>query len=168
MTSTGTAAETILEAGFEGGKLTLLGLRTDAGLRFRIDTDEGTMFDLLSDEDRAGTAPNGYRHASEWIDSWDKALEFLNERWWHTMVALHVHPAFRERIWAAVQRRSRRSAWPSSSWSMRMRAWCRRLVLYVTKREVRADRRRAKAIARMQLDRWKRACHGSHGFRWTR
>jgi hypothetical protein len=134
-----TAAETILEALFEGGSLTVYGIKAANGWRFKIATDEGTMFDLLSDEDRAGTTPSDYRHEPAWVDSWDDVLASLNERrYWHMFCAEQVHPDFRQRVWTAV----------------RESAAC--------------DADRGDAIhstwVRMQLERWERVCHGKPPF----
>jgi hypothetical protein len=123
----------IIEAGYEGGSLTLLGIRTDDAWRFRIATDEGTIYDLLSDEDRAGTTPSDYRRKSDWLDTWDEVLALLNEKQWHMMSPREVHPEFRQQVWAAVQARAA---------SKRVR-----------------DPEHARWIRR-KLDQWRRVCHG--------
>jgi hypothetical protein len=112
--------ETILEALFEGGSLTVLGIKTDNGWRFKITTDEGTLISLLSEEDAAGLEP---RHETAWVDSWETALALLNERWWHMTSPRQVHPDFRQRIWTAVQERAgcdrnphRWTRWHLSQW----------------------------------------------------
>jgi hypothetical protein len=134
-------ATVIIEAGFEGGSLTVLGIRTANRWRFRIVTDEGTMFDLLSDEDRVGTIPSDFRRKSDWVDSWDAALALLNERHhWHMMSADQVHPDFRQRIWAAVQDRFNREAARGKN---------------VVDPDPGYER-----ICRHQLDRWRRVCRG--------
>lgn len=131
-------ATVIIEAGFEGGSLTMLGIRNANRWRFRIVTDEGTMFDLLSDEDRVGTSPSDFRRKSDWVGSWDAALALLNERrHWHMMSADQVHPDFRQRIWAAVQDRFDREA--------------------ARRKNVDPGYER---ICRQQLDRWRRVCRG--------
>ena len=133
-----TESTVIIEAGFEGGFLTMLGIRTANRWRFRIVTDEGTKFDLLSDEDRAGTSPSDFRRKSDWVDSWEAALALLNERrHWHLMSADQVHPDFRQRIWAAVQDRFNREA--------------------AQRKNVDPGYER---ICRHQLDRWRRVCRG--------
>jgi hypothetical protein len=132
-----TSAETILHAGFEGGSLTLLGIRTDTGWRFRVATDEGTIYDLLSDEDRAGTTPSDYRRKSDWVDTWAEALALLNEKHWHMMSPHEVHPDFRQQVWAAVQARA-------------------------ASKHVR-DPNDARWIRR-KLDQWRRMCHGEPPF----
>jgi hypothetical protein len=131
-------ATVIIEAGFEGGSMAMLGIRTANRWRFRIVTDEGTMFDLLSDEDRAGTIPSDFRSESDWVNSWEAALALLNERrHWHMMSADQVHPDFRQRIWAAVQDRFDREE--------------------ARRKNVDPGYER---ICRHQLDRWRRVCRG--------
>jgi hypothetical protein len=128
-------ATVIIEAGFEGGSLTMLGVRTANRWRFRIVTDEGTLISLLSEEDAAGLEP---RYESDWVDSWEVALALLNERrHWHMMSAGQVHPDFRQRVWAAVQDRFDREA-------------ARRKIV-----DPGYER-----ICRHQLDRWRRVCRG--------
>jgi hypothetical protein len=134
MTNHPNVTEVILEAGFEGGSRTLLGIKGAIGWRFKIATDEGTLLDLLSEEDRAGLEP---RRESDWVDSWQGALGLLNERrHWHMMSADRVHPDFRRRIWAAVQDRFRREASRRKNMDPGYERICRH-----------------------QLDRWERVCH---------
>jgi hypothetical protein len=146
----------ILEVLAEGGSLTLLGDQTDTGWCFRLVRNECALFDLLSEEDREGLV---FYDESDWVDGWESALELLNAwPWWHRLHPKHVHPEFRQRIWATVQRRSVRHRLSSLSLTMR------RLVSYLTSREVREDRRQAKVRARRQLDLWKRMCRGEPPF----
>jgi hypothetical protein len=127
----------ILEAGFEGGSLTMLGAKTPTGWRFRIAVDEGAIFDLLSDEDRARTRPSDFRRKSDWVNGQEAALALLNERrHWHMMSADWVHPDFRQRIWAAVQDRFNREASRRKNMDPGYERICRH-----------------------QLDRWERVCH---------
>jgi hypothetical protein len=133
-----TETTVILEAGFEGGSLTMLGIKSAAGWRFQIATDEGTTFDLLSDEDREGMTPSDFRSKSDWVDGWEATLALLNERrYWHMMSADRVHPEFRQRIWTAVQDSFGRDA---------------------------ARRKNTdpgyERICRHQLERWRRVCRG--------
>jgi hypothetical protein len=139
MATDNTAADTIVEAFFEGGSLTMIGIRTDNAWRFKIATDEGTIWDLLSDEDRGSSTPANFRHDSEWVDSWDDALAMLSERrYWHMSCAQRVHPEFSERIWTAVQESAAGD-------------------------ESRADAGWARWV-RMQLERWERVCRGEPPF----
>ena len=93
--------EIILEAGTEGGLLILLGRQgTRGGWRFRTVTDEGTLLDLLNEEDLVDFEP---RHETAWIISWEAALTLLDAHPWHLFCPLRVHPDFTERVWTAVQ-----------------------------------------------------------------
>jgi hypothetical protein len=121
----------ILEALFEGGSLTVFGIKAASGWRFKVAVDEGTMFDLLSDEDRAGMTPSDFRSESDWVESWEAALALLNERWWHMTSPRQVHPDFRQRIWVAVQERAARKGGEHHA------RW-----------------------VRCHLDQWKRVCRG--------
>jgi hypothetical protein len=155
-TTNPTKPVTILEIRAEGGSLTIVGIKADNAWRFRLVRNECAHFDLLNEEDRAGLV---FYEESDWVSSWDQALELLNE-WplWHRLHPEHVHPEFRARVWQAVQSRSSRQR--PSSWSAKMR----RLVSYFTNRAVRRDRRWAKVRAREQLDRWARVCRGKPAF----
>jgi hypothetical protein len=96
------AAEVILKLGAEGGEITLVGMKGANGWRFRKITDESTLYDLLSEDDRPSEfRPQDWIDESDWGDSWEELLG----RHWHRFVPLEVHPDFRDRVWAAVQRR---------------------------------------------------------------
>jgi hypothetical protein len=137
-------AEIILDAGFEGGSLTMLGIRSDNGWRFQIAVDEGTTFDLLSDKDPAGMTPSDFRRKSDWVDGWEAALALLNERrHWHMMSADQVHPDFRQRMWAAVQGRFSRDEARRKNYS-----------------DPGYER-----ICRDHLERWRRVCQGGRRIR---
>jgi len=109
-------AEIILEALAEGGSLTIIGIRTANGWRFRLVLDESTLADLLSEEDRAGLE---FKHESDWVDSWEDALALLNESRWHMMSVQQIHPDFRQQIWTAVQDRAARAAGQGDAWWVR-------------------------------------------------
>jgi hypothetical protein len=145
----------ILEARAEGGSLTVVGIKADNAWRFRVVRNEAALYDLLKEEDREGLV---FRDESDWVGSWPDALELLDKYHWHELHAGQVHPEFRQKVWAAVQRRSSRRRPLSLSMTMR------RLVQYVSKSETRKNARRAKACARQQLDRWRRVCHGEPPF----
>lgn len=84
-------AEVILEVGAEGGSLTLLGIRTGRGWRFRRGVREQI------DEDASS-------HASDWVDSWQDALVILDRYPWRELYPITVHREFRQQVWAAVER----------------------------------------------------------------
>jgi hypothetical protein len=133
---------TILEILAEGGSLTLLGDRTSTGWRFRLVRNESTLADLLNEEDRAGLEVH---YASDWLP-WDAALELLNEYPWHRLSPGQVHPAFRQRIWTAVQ--SKANPAPHQPWWKRMFA------------NFGDTARQARIRERQRLTPWRRACAG--------
>jgi hypothetical protein len=142
-------AEVILEALAEGGSLTLLGIKSGNGWRFRLVRDESTFADLLNEEDRQGIE---FRGESAWVNSWEEALALLDEHRWYKLYAGLVHPDFKRQVWAAVQSRSLRNSARGPFW--------RRLVSYFAERKTREERRRANALARRQLSEWRHACLG--------
>jgi len=99
------ASEVVLKALAEGGSLILVGIKAANRWRFRLVRDESTLADLPSEEDRQGVE---FRSESEWVDSWQEALNLLHKYPWHRLHALQVHPHFRREIWAAVQNRAAR------------------------------------------------------------
>jgi hypothetical protein len=95
----------------EGGTLTLLGIKAANGWRFRLVRDESTLADLLSEEDRQGIE---FRSESEWGDSWEAALDLLDNYPWHRLHALQVHPDFSREVWPPCkteQREEREDKW---------------------------------------------------------
>jgi hypothetical protein len=136
-------AEIILEALAEGGSLTLLGIKSGNGWRFRLVRDESTFANLLNEEDRQGIE---FRSESVWVDSWEEALALLDQYRWHKLYAGLVHPHFKRKVWAAVQSRSARGPF-----------W-RRLVSHFAGRRNREEARRADARERRQLSEWQHAC----------
>jgi hypothetical protein len=131
---------TILQIYAEGGSLTLLGIRTANTWRCRLVRNESTLADLLNEEDRAGLEVH---YASDWLP-WDAALELLNEYPWHRLSPGQVHPAFRQRIWAAVQSK----AGPSQR-----QPWWKRFVSYFGD-----TARQGRIRERENLNPWRRAC----------
>jgi len=91
----------ILEVGAEGGSITLLGVQTADGWRFRLkSTDHSdTFFD--ESHEAADSGPNDSRTA----DSWPAALKLLDSYPWHRLYPLEVHPDFREIVFDAVAAR---------------------------------------------------------------
>jgi hypothetical protein len=88
--------EIIVEIGAEGGSITLVGVRSGAGWRYQTSGVDWTP--ELLDEKRV-------QHESDPVQSWEAALRLLDNYPWHALVPVHVHPEFRGRIWAAVQKR---------------------------------------------------------------
>jgi hypothetical protein len=88
--------EIIVKAGVDGGDITLLGIRTANGWRFRMVTEECD----LTDEGLGGG-----RRESGWAFSWDAALALLDEHPWHHFHPLTVHPDFKQPVQEAVEDR---------------------------------------------------------------
>jgi hypothetical protein len=99
----------------EGGLLTPLGIKSADFWRFRLVRDESTLADLLSEEDRQGIE---FWSESDWVDSFEDALQLLDKYPWHWLHALQVHPDFRRQIWAAVQDRTARER-QENKWARR-------------------------------------------------
>lgn len=97
---------TILSLGAEGGSLDLIGVKDQSGWKFQIRTDKSTLLSLLTEEDAAGLSP---KTAGPWARSWDEALDQLEKRYpyWRRLLPLHVEPAFRAQIVAALRAGSR-------------------------------------------------------------
>jgi hypothetical protein len=117
--------EIVLEVGVEGGSIKLLGTRLSQGWRFRVSTvDQTAMF--LSEEDR-GNLPLESRRASDWVDSWEAALDLLDQYPWHSFHPMVVHPEFQQKVWEAVQRRCERDQakgqYAPSDWNLALERW---------------------------------------------
>jgi hypothetical protein len=137
---------TILQILAEGGSLSILGMRTGTGWRFRLVRNESTLGDLLNADDRAGLE---LHYASDWLP-WADALELLNEYPWHRLRPSQVHPAFRQRIWAAVQSKANPNPAPRPPWWKRMFA------------NFGDTARQTRARERQRLNPWRRACHARY------
>jgi len=94
----------ILRAGAEGGDVTLFGRTTDAGTWvFARVTDDQTeaLFGESGVQIEAPPAPK----PDDWVESWDDALRLMDRYRWARLHPLAVHPAFFERVRAAVEER---------------------------------------------------------------
>src|SRR4030081_1427244 len=87
----------ILNAGIEGGSITLYGQYNGKGSIFKKDIADQTP--MLIDE------PASYS-CSEQMYSWEEALEVLDSHPWQLFYPLEVHPVFRGAVLAAVVRRT--------------------------------------------------------------
>lgn len=106
-------AEIILEVGFEGGSLTILGVNSAPGWRFCVVRDETTMAALLDEEDLAGEP---LWDACGWFDSLESALARLDKYHWHKGLPLQVHADFRRQICAAEEDGFARDVREAASW----------------------------------------------------
>lgn len=98
------AREVVLEVQGEGGSLTLSRERAEDGhWRFRFGTDETTLIDVLSEDDK-NTSGDEFANA-EYANSLDQALTLLDRYPWFQLVPREVHPQFADAVLDAVRRR---------------------------------------------------------------
>lgn len=94
----------ILQAGAEGGDVTLIGRTTDAGTwAFARLTDDQTEA-LFGDSGVEITAPPALK-PEDWVDGWDGGLRLMDRYRWAQLYPLSVHPEFVERVRVAVEAR---------------------------------------------------------------
>jgi len=94
----------ILQAGAEGGDVTLIGRTTDAGTwAFARVTDDQT--EALFGETRDGVIEAPSFENLEWAETWDDGLRLMDRYQWARLYPLYVHPAFVERVRVAVEER---------------------------------------------------------------
>ncbi len=94
----------VLQAGTEGGDVTLIGQTTVAGAwSFARVTDDQTEA-LFGDSGVEITAPPALK-PDDWVDGWDEGLRLMDRYRWAQLHPLYVHPAFVERVRVAVEER---------------------------------------------------------------
>ena len=94
----------ILQAGVEGGDVTLIGRTTDAGSwAFARVTDDQT--EALFGESGDGVIEAPSFENLEWAETWDDGLRLMDRYQWARLYPLYVHPAFVERVRVAVEER---------------------------------------------------------------
>lgn len=94
----------VLQAGAEGGDVTLIGQTTVAGAwSFARVTDDQTEA-LFGDSGVEITAPPALK-PDDWVDGWDEGLRLMDRYRWAQLHPLYVHPAFVERVRVAVEER---------------------------------------------------------------
>jgi hypothetical protein len=79
--------QVILQLGAEGGSITLYGMETERGWLFSRNVSDWTRI----------------QHKSPVVDSWDAAVDLLDQYPWQRLSPLMIHPEFSERIWSALQ-----------------------------------------------------------------
>lgn len=94
--------EIVLEVAGEGGSITLWREKVRGEWQFRVETDEGAVYESLSEEDRAGVVPQTTSTAAQ---SWELALAQLDKFPWPKLAPIQIHPDFAERILAVVDKR---------------------------------------------------------------
>lgn len=90
----------LLISGVEGGGVTLYGERTELGWRFFSTFVDQTPFMLADDEDQ-----REIRRETRATESWDEALDLLDDLGWLRLPAIMVHQEFRQKVWDAVRKR---------------------------------------------------------------
>lgn len=108
-------SEVILKVRAEGGSITLYGVRSPNGWVFSRDVMDQTP-ELLDEP--------WNEHHSRRVDSWDAALELLDEYPWHRLSPGEVHREFRKVVLDEVERRYAAAAQPTHSQLPRWRALC--------------------------------------------
>lgn len=93
---------TIVRLGIEGGELALVGIQTDTGWRFRVETNEATLSGLLDEDDQVEFVER------PWVENWRSALKQLDSYPWPQLYALDVHEEFRQRVLKALQMRQKK------------------------------------------------------------
>ena len=93
----------VLQAGAEGGDVTLIGRTTDAGAwAFARVTDDQTEA-LFGDSGVEIKAPSF--DDLEWVATWEDGLRLMDRYRWARLHPLAVHPEFVEQVRAAVEER---------------------------------------------------------------
>jgi ADP-ribose pyrophosphatase YjhB (NUDIX family) len=86
----------------EAGELALVGIQTDAEWKFRVETDESALSDLLEEDDQIEVPER------PWVDTWRSALKQLDFYPWPQLHPLDVHEDFRDRVLKALQTRQKK------------------------------------------------------------
>lgn len=91
--------EIIVEVGSDGGSLTLYGIQSPGGWKFKVETSEAALVD---DEDMPD-APE-----RPWVATWRSALKQLDGYPWTQLYPLVVHPVFSDKVAKALQARQKK------------------------------------------------------------
>jgi hypothetical protein len=108
-------SEVIIELGAEGGSIALSGFRTERGWSFRREVTDWTP--ELIDEERI-------QKRSATVETWEAALELLDQYPWPKLSPISIHPDFRKKIWVAVQERLNSATGISKSELNHWREFC--------------------------------------------
>jgi hypothetical protein len=92
--------EIIVQAGCDGGSLTLHGQRSNRGWQFSMD-----LFDQTMSWVDGGPV---VERKSKVVKTWASALKLLDEYQWNHLFPLAVHPDFGKKVFAAVVARNER------------------------------------------------------------
>ena len=91
--------QVIVEVGSDGGSLTLYGIQSPDGWKFKVETSEAALVD---DEDMPD-APE-----RPWVATWRSALKLLDGYPWTQLYPLVVHPVFSDKVAKALQARQKK------------------------------------------------------------
>jgi hypothetical protein len=94
-------SEVILEIGAEGGSITLYGVRTQHGWCFSRKVIDWTP--ELIDEEPINEEP--FQRKATIVNSWEAALDLLDQYPWCKLYPISIHPDFRQKVWVALHER---------------------------------------------------------------
>jgi NAD-dependent SIR2 family protein deacetylase len=124
--------ETIISVGAEGGSITLYGKELEPEQwifrksvnEIDFDDDFDELQQTSDDVKEIRTVTSTIVNRGNDTDSWEKALEIMNQFPWPLLRPREVHPKFRQRVWNAVNIRLKNS--PEDSWEHdRLYHWAR-------------------------------------------
>jgi hypothetical protein len=93
-------SEVILEIGAEGGSITLYGVRTQRGWSF-----SRKVIDWTPELDEEPMNEEPFRRDATIVNSWEAALDLLDQHPWWKLYPISIHPDFRQKVWVAVHER---------------------------------------------------------------
>ena len=102
--------QVIVEIGREGGSITLCGIRSTEGWRFRVERNQSALLAML-DEDDVIKLPE-----YPWVKAWRSALKQLDTYPWPRLYPMAVHPEFRDKVLRALQIRGTQEGGVNWEW----------------------------------------------------
>ena len=93
----GNEKRTILRVGAEGGEIALVGVKIDPEWKFRVETPESTVSELLDKDDQVVVPQR------PWVANWRAALKQLDNYPWPQLFPLEIHPEFRDQVFKALK-----------------------------------------------------------------
>ncbi len=94
--------EIVLKIGAEGGTLTILREQiVEQGWQFRIELNETTLYDMLSEEDQRGMGVEDFAR-TEYAPTCQEALRRIERYQWFRLYPLEVHPEYLDAVLAEV------------------------------------------------------------------
>lgn len=96
--------EIVLKIGAEGGSLTILRERVvEQGWRFRVELNETTLYDMLSEEDQRGMRAEDFARF-EYAQTFQEALGRIEKYQWFRLYPLQVHPEYLDAVLSEVRK----------------------------------------------------------------